>query len=106
MIEEEKAKSIISRLQRPDYNVSAIAASHGVSYHCVYSILTGRTWGDLTRGGSVFSGHRRQRSKVTDDDAERIRSLHAGGTRQSDIAAMFDVSQACISRIVNHQSHQ
>jgi Mor family transcriptional regulator len=105
MIHPDTAKSIVSNLMRDGYNVERIAKKHGVSYSCVYSILTGRTWGFMTGDGSAFSSYRRTRIRVSSTEAEKVRSLHAGGIPQSEIARTLELSPACISRIVNYHTH-
>jgi predicted transcriptional regulator len=105
MIDQKKAMGIVSRLKQKDYRVADIAEEFGVSYSCVYGILAGRTWSDITDHGRVFSA-RRKRPRVEPGDAARMRALHARGTTQADIAEAFGVSTACVSRIVNNITHQ
>lgn len=52
-----------------------------------------------------FVARNENRPKLTDRDARRIRELERAGYTQSDIASMFDVNKATVSRIVRGIYH-
>lgn len=45
------------------------------------------------------------RKRLSNRDVKEIRELHRKGIKQSDIASIYDVNRATVSRIVRHIYH-
>lgn len=56
---------------------------------------------ELVADGRLRSGERHQNAKLSDDEADLIRSAARHGVKQRDLAGHFKVSEALVSLIVN-----
>lgn len=67
-----------------------------------------RTWAAYTAEQRAERAHRarsaqRMKAKLTEEQTREIRSLYASGVMQKEISAMFGISQAAVSNIVNNK---
>lgn len=56
---------------------------------------------DKIRDGTDSRGEKNARSKLKDNDIVKIRELHSNGMKQKDIATLYNMSTAAISKIIS-----
>ena len=94
------AKKIRKQLLRGEY-ISDVSRQHGVSYSCVHSIATGRTWQHLGNPIQIPAsrGERHRRAKLTEKSARKVKQLLRDGAPISALAAKFGVSRGAVYAI-------
>lgn len=67
------------------------------------SVVTVQKYAAIIGAKFKKSGENKHSTKLSNHDVELIRQLSDSGMKQREIASKFDVSQACISSIVNYK---
>lgn len=93
----EKATNIYDKYASGNYTQEALAQEYGITRGAIYSIITGKSWGDGVRG-SLSKGSR----KLTEEKVKEIRRLYnTGGFTLEQIGAMFQTNTSNVGLIVN-----
>lgn len=91
---EEQVGDILAALESGEMR-AVLAARFGVSVSAIHHVASGRTKGVNNGTGDKFSR----------DDVVRMRELYRDGVPQTDIAGIFDTTQAGVSYIVRGRQY-
>lgn len=101
---EDEVRALFSRSAAGEQS-ALLAKDFGISQGEVSMILNGKRWSHLglhtglmqARGGTLL------KCKVTEDKAEEIFALRILGTKGRDVAKMFGLSEATVSRVFHQR---